>query len=145
MDEQPAAAQVPERTDLSDLLRNRMVELGLSYRTAAPLTIDPQRPEDGPLYKRGTLENLIKNQVARAPSEPQCRALHAAFRLPLIAIQRATAAQYQGYIAERWNRSEKARVLVARIDEMSDGQLDQLARLTDVVLDDNSTQGSGQG
>lgn len=125
----------PERADLSDLLLRRMAELGLSYRTAADATIDPHRPEAGPLYKRGTLENLLKNRIASAPSEAQCRALAHAFRLPLIAVQRAVAAQYQGYIAERWNRSEKARVLVARIDEMSDEELDRLMKLADLVLE----------
>ncbi|MFD5656977.1 hypothetical protein [Streptomyces hirsutus] len=139
-----AAAEGTERTDLSDLLRDRMAELGLSYRTAADETVDPHDPDAGPLYKRGTLENLLKNQVGRAPSEAQCRALAAAFRLPLIAVQRAVAAQYQGYVAERWNRSEKARVLVARIDEMDDEGLEQLARLADVVLNDGQRP-SGQG
>ncbi|MFF9215568.1 hypothetical protein [Streptomyces viridosporus] len=139
-----AAAEGTERTDLSDLLRDRMAELGLSYRTAADATVDPRQPEAGPLYKRGTLENLLKNQIGRAPSEAQCRALAAAFRLPLTAVQRAVAAQYQGYIAERWNRSAKARVLVARIDEMDDDRLEQLMRLADVVLDDKS-QSPGQG
>ncbi|MDT6983693.1 hypothetical protein ACFSUJ_11965 [Streptomyces lusitanus] len=135
-----------DRTDLSDLLRDRMAELGLSIRTAADATVDPQHPEAGPLYKRGTLENLLKNQVARAPSEQQCRALAAAFRLPLTAVQRAVAAQYQGYIAERWNRSEKARVLVARIDEMDDDKLERLAKLADVVLEDTPPRStSGQG
>lgn len=142
------ADQVEEaagRTDLSDLLRDRMAELGLSFRTAADLTIDPHHPDDGPLYKRGTLENLIKNRVQSAPSEAQCRALAAAFQLPLVAVQRAVAAQYQGYIAERWNKSERARILVARIDEMDDAHLERLARLADVVLDDQRTAGSGQG
>ncbi|MCF2130182.1 XRE family transcriptional regulator [Strepomyces sp. STD 3.1] len=133
-----AAAEEAERTDLSDLLNNRMAELGLSYRTAADATVDPRHPEAGPLYKRGTLENLLKNRVASAPSEAQCRALHAAFRVPLVAVQRAVAAQYQGYVAEHWDRSEKARVLIARIDEMGDGDIDRLNRLVDVVLDDKS-------
>lgn len=130
------AAEAAGRTDLSDLLRDRMAELGLSYRTAADATVDPQAPEAGPLYKRGTLENLLKNRVASAPSEAQCRALAAAFRLPLVAIQRAVGAQYQGYIAEHWNRSEKARVWIARIEEMDDADLDRLTRLADVALGD---------
>ncbi|EGX60152.1 hypothetical protein SZN_09526 [Streptomyces zinciresistens K42] len=133
-----SAAEETGRSDLSDLLRNRMPELGLSYRTAADVTIDPRNPEAGPLYKRGTLENLLKNRIAGAPSEAQCRALSAAFQLPLTAVQRAVAAQYQGYIAEHWNGSEKARILIARIDEMDDDSLDRLTRLAEVVLDDKS-------
>ncbi|MGI5408668.1 hypothetical protein ACQEV9_17975 [Streptomyces chartreusis] len=124
------------RTDLSDLLKNRMAELGLSYRTAADATIDPRNPDAGPLYKRGTLENLLKDRIASAPSEAQCRALAAAFQLPVTAVQRAVAAQYQGYVAEHWDRSEKARVLIARIDEMDDDALDRLSRLAEVVLDE---------
>ncbi|MEV5368944.1 MULTISPECIES: hypothetical protein [Streptomyces] len=140
------ATEGTDRTDLSDLLRDRMAELGLSIRTAADATIDPRAPEAGPLYKRGTLENLLKNAVSRAPSEQQCRALASAFRLPLTAVQRAVAAQYQGYIAERWNRSERARILVARIDEMDDEELARLEKLADVVLEDSpSRPTSGQG
>lgn len=131
-------AEEAGRSDLSDLLKNRMSELGLSYRTAADATIDPGNPEAGPLYKRGTLENLLKNRIASAPSEAQCRALHVAFQLPLTAIQRAVAAQYQGYIAEHWNRSERARVLIARIDEMDDESLERLTKLADIALDDKS-------
>ena len=131
-------AEETGRSDLSDLLKDRMAELGLSFRTAADATVDPRSPEAGPLYKRGTLENLMKNRVASAPSEAQCRALAAAFQLPLTAVQRAVAAQYQGYIAEHWNRSERARVLIARIDEMDDESLERLTKLADVVLDDKS-------
>jgi hypothetical protein len=138
-------AEGTARTDLSDLLRDRMVELGLSLRTAADATVDPWHPEDGPLYKRSTLENLLKNQVSRAPSEAQCRALKHAFQLPLLAVQRALAAQYQGYIAERWNRSAKARILVAHIDEMDDADLEELSQLADIVLRRRRQSGSGQG
>ncbi|WP_405925478.1 hypothetical protein [Streptomyces sp. NBC_00035] len=138
-------AEGTERTDLSDLLRDRMAELDLSLRAAADATIDRRHPENGPLYKKGTLDNLLKNQVARAPSEAQCRALAAAFQLPDVAVQRAVAAQYQGYVAERWNRSEKARVLVARIDEMDDEALEDLSQMADIVLRRREQSGSGQG
>ncbi|MFC7906414.1 hypothetical protein [Streptomyces nigra] len=134
--DEPVASEA--RTDLSDLLKNRMSELGLSYRTAADATVDPRNPDAGPLYKRGTLENLLKDRIASAPSEAQCRALAAAFQLPLVAVQRAVAAQYQGYVAEHWDRSEKARVLIARIDEMDEDALERLTRLAEVVLDDKS-------
>lgn len=121
------------RTDLSDLLRNRMAELGLSIRRAAEATIDPRKPDEPPLYKRGTLENLIKAAGTKSPTDAQCRALANAFQLPELAVQRAASAQFHGLVSERWDRSAKARVLVAKIDEMTDEDLEELDQLADIV------------
>ncbi|MEU9245815.1 hypothetical protein [Streptomyces sp. NPDC048385] len=95
------------RTDLSDLLRTRKEELGLSYRELEAACIDPAHPEAGILYRRGTLENLVKAVPGtKAPtySEVQASQLHAlqaAFRLPLQLLQDAAAAQFFGLDAVR--------------------------------------------
>jgi hypothetical protein len=126
-------AEGTARTDLSDLLRNRMAELGLSIRKAADATLDPRQPNEPPQYKRGTLENLLKAAGTKAPNDAQCRALAHAFQLPELAVQRAAAAQFQGLVSERWDRSDKARVLVAKIDEMTDEDLEELDQLAEIV------------
>ncbi|WP_217545618.1 hypothetical protein [Streptomyces sp. GbtcB6] len=90
------------RTDLSDLLRTRKEELGLSYRELEAACIDPAHPKAGIQYRRGTLENLVKAVPGtKAPTYSQLHALEAAFRLPLQLLQDAAAAQFFGLDAVR--------------------------------------------
>ncbi|MDX5569352.1 hypothetical protein PYK79_47255 [Streptomyces sp. ID05-04B] len=84
------------RTDLSDLLRTRKEELGASYRDLEAACVDPKDPKAGPLWRRGTLETLIKGGSIKPPSFPQLRALEAGFRVPLRLIQDAAGAQFFG-------------------------------------------------
>lgn len=89
------------RTDLSDLLRTRKEELGISYRDLEAACVDPEDPAAGSLWRRGTLENLVKVAGTKAPSFPQLRALAAGFQLPLRTIQDAAGAQFFGIDAVR--------------------------------------------
>jgi hypothetical protein len=108
-----------ERTDLSDLLRSRKEELGKSYRDLEAACIDPQKQEAGPLYRRGTLENLVKAVPGtKAPSFQQLRALAAGFQLPLGRVQDAAGAQFFG-IDTVWSEDEQVRALVHDFREMS--------------------------
>ncbi|MFE1925851.1 hypothetical protein ACFW91_25170 [Streptomyces asoensis] len=84
------------RTDLSDLLRTRKENLGVSYRDLEAACVDPEKPEAGSLWKRGTLETLVKGGGVKAPSFPQLRALAAGFRVPLSLVQAAAGAQFFG-------------------------------------------------
>lgn len=127
-------AEQTERTDLSDLVRDRMAELGKGVRTIADATIDPESPDAGPQYKRGTLDNLINNRGVKPPSEPQLRGLQVALGLPLVALQRAASAQYFGLVSERWNETAAQRLFLARIEDFSDQQIAELNELADIVL-----------
>ncbi|MFF9894908.1 hypothetical protein [Streptomyces longispororuber] len=133
------------RTDLSDLVRDRMEELGLSYRTLADACVDPKHPENGPLWKRSTLENLAKGRGVKAPTDAQLRALHAGLDYPLLAIQRAAAAQFFGLVSERWTGSEDVRLLLARIDELDEAGVAELDELAQIVLKRRARQSNGQG
>ncbi len=106
------------RTDLSDLLRSRKENLGLSFRDLEAACVDPEHPEDGPLWKRGTLENLVKNAGTKPPSLPQLRALAHGFRLPFGQIQEAAGAQFFG-IDTVWSDDDQVRALVHDFREMS--------------------------
>ncbi len=129
-----SAEETTERTDLSDLVRNRMGELGLGLRTLADLTVDPEDPDAGPLYKRGTLDNLTKGHGVKAPTEGQLRALAAALQLPPVALQRAASAQFFGLISERWSERGALRLLVARAEELNEEELSELDELAQIVM-----------
>ncbi|MFD6415945.1 XRE family transcriptional regulator [Streptomyces sp. NPDC060194] len=123
-----------DRTDLSDLVRDRLRQLDMSIRTLAERCVDPDDPERGPVYGRGTVENLVKGRMAKAPGEAELRALAAALDLPMIALQRAAAAQYLGLISERWTGNRSARALVARIDELDDAEVAEVDQLVEIYV-----------
>lgn len=107
------------RTDLSDLLRSRKEELGISYRDLEDACVDPKEPERGSLWKRGTLQNLMNDVPGvKAPTLPQLRALAAGFRLSLGRIQEAAGGQFFG-IDTVWSEDDEVRALVHDFREMS--------------------------
>jgi hypothetical protein len=133
-----------ERTELSDLVRTRMTENGQSIRQLADASIDPEDPDAGPLWKRGTIENLIKGRVIKAPTEPQLRALAAGVDLPRPVVQQAAAAQFFG-MTEHWNDDHDTRVLIARIEELDKEGVEELGELAQIVFRRRARQSSGQG
>lgn len=138
------AEETMRRTDLGDLVRTRMEELGFGLRTLAAACVDPQRPDAGPLWTRGTLENLIKGRVIKAPTEVQLIALAGALNLPEMAVKRAAAAQFLG-MTERWNENHDTRVLIARIEELDKEGIEELDELAQIVFRRRARQGPGQG
>ena len=107
-----------DRTDLSDLLRDRKGQLGLSIRELEVACVDPQDPERQPQYKRGTLGNLLNGQGTKPPTVPQLRALSAGFRLPFGQVQEAAGGQFFG-IDTVWSDDAKVRALVHGYQDMS--------------------------
>ena len=138
------AEETMRRTDLGDLVRTRMEELGFGLRTLAAACVDPHRPDAGPLWTRGTLENLIKGRVIKAPTEVQLIALAGALNLPEMAVKRAAAAQFLG-MTERWNENHDTRVLIARIEELDKEGIEELDELAQIVFRRRARQGPGQG
>lgn len=88
------ADETTQRTDLADLTRSRMGQLGLSYRTLSAACVDPRHPDRGSLWTRGTLANLAEGLVIKAPKASQLRALAAGLRLPERAVKDAAAGQF---------------------------------------------------
>lgn len=113
------AEQETGRYDLSDLVRDRMAELGLSYRRLEELCIDPEArtaPAE-PLWKRGTLENLVKRRKIQPPDFPRLRALHAGLDVPLAQVQAAAGSQFLG-IDTVWSPDGRVRALVPGYTDM---------------------------
>ncbi|HZF92099.1 XRE family transcriptional regulator [Streptomyces sp.] len=121
------AAGAP-RTDLSDLVRQRMQELGLSFRTLADACIDPENPEDGPLWRRSTIDALSKGQRIKAPDFPQLRALAAGLRVPIWQVQEAAGSQFL-HIDTVWSADGRVRALVEGFREMSREDQDKVMAL----------------
>jgi hypothetical protein len=114
--------------DLSVLVRQRMDELGRSFRTLADACIDPEDPEAGPLWKRTTLDALSKGQRIKAPDFPQLRALAAGLEVPLSRVQEAAGAQFLG-IDTVWSADGKVRALVEGFREMSPEDQEKVLKL----------------
>lgn len=125
-------AEQQQRSELADLVRRRRAELGISLRTLAERAIDPEPSPGEPAeqVKFGWISKLENGKPTDAPSEAQLRALGAGLELPARVLQQAAAAQYLG-LAEVWSGDQNARVLVARIEEMSPEDLAQLAAIAE--------------
>lgn len=113
-----ASEEATGRTDLSELVRTRLEELGMSARALADASVDPKDPEFGPQWKRGTLTNLINEVGVKPPTLPQLRGLAAGLRLPLGRLQEAAGSQFFG-IDTVWSDEEDVRVLVHDFRDMS--------------------------
>ncbi|MGW8374292.1 helix-turn-helix transcriptional regulator [Streptomyces sp. ODS28] len=104
-------------TELSDLLRERRAELGLSLRELADRCLDPDNPDEGSLWKRSTLANLEKGDI-KPPKLAELRALAAGLDCPLGRLQDAAGSQFFG-LASVWGEEDDVRVLVRRYRQMS--------------------------
>lgn len=120
----------PGRTDLGDLVRQRMEALQLSYRALEAACLDPEAPADGPQWTRGTLENLAKGRAVKAPRAGQLRALAAGLRVPLRTIQDAAAAQFFD-MDTVWNADGDARLVAQRYAEMSEEDKERLRAIVE--------------
>jgi hypothetical protein len=112
------------RYDLSDLVRDRMAELGLSYRRLEELCVDPEADAGSgsviePLWKRGTLENLVKRKRIQIPDFERLRALAAGLDVPLGDVQAAAGSQFLG-IDTVWSPDGKLRALVPGYSDMDE-------------------------
>jgi hypothetical protein len=117
------------RTDLSDLVRERLDLLKLSYRAGEALSVDPEGREAGLLWKRQTLENFAKRQRIKAPTPGQLRALAVMLQVPLRTVQDAAASQFFE-MDTIWNDDGDARLVAHKYAEMSD---EDKARLRAIV------------
>ncbi|WP_435279268.1 helix-turn-helix domain-containing protein [Streptomyces sp. 1222.5] len=119
----------PQRTDFADLVRQRRAELGLSVRTLAEQSVDPETGERP--FKFGWVSKLERGGSTDAPSASILRALSAGLSVPLRVLQEAAAAQYLDMENFIWSDDRTTRVLVAHIEEMSDEERRQLADIAE--------------
>jgi transcriptional regulator with XRE-family HTH domain len=130
------------RTDLSQLLRDRREELGLSLRALAAAAVHPETGEAFIKYHRvDRLEKAIEKITP--PSEVELRALAAGLRLPLRVLQDAAARQYFG-LEPAWSGDHGARALVAHWEEMSDAEKAQLRAIVEAFASSRRRGGETQ-
>jgi hypothetical protein len=123
------------RTDFADLVKARVEELGISVRALAAQCVDPEpelQPEgernEGPLWTRGTLQNLINGERVKAPGAAELRALAAGLRLNVRALQDAAAAQYFDRDAV-YTPDERVRTMIYHFEELSEEDQVKVLRL----------------
>ncbi|MFE3657306.1 XRE family transcriptional regulator [Streptomyces sp. NPDC059165] len=126
----PPTDSTRERTDLADLVRARMEELGIALRPLAAASIDPENPDAGPLWTHPTLANLINGARVKPPRLPELRALAAGLRLPLRDLQDAAAAEYFGIVAV-YTDDRQARVLLRHFDQLSDADRAKIVKIAE--------------
>ncbi|MFJ2110735.1 XRE family transcriptional regulator [Streptomyces sp. NPDC087850] len=100
----------PERTELSDLVRERRAELGLSLRRLAALCVDPAAPGE-PLWRYGVIDRLERRLPVMPPRLPELRALAAGLDMPLVLVQGAAAWQFMGIETALGDNRRERRVL----------------------------------
>ncbi|MFE2556636.1 hypothetical protein ACFXGT_11460 [Streptomyces sp. NPDC059352] len=88
--------EATRRADLADLVASQKDKLDLSYRVLASRTIDPESPDAGPQWTRGTLENLVNGKKVKMPAPEKVRGLAVGLGLPVRLVQDATRAQFHG-------------------------------------------------
>jgi transcriptional regulator with XRE-family HTH domain len=115
------------RTQLSDLVRTRRAELGISLRTLAEQSFDRKTGEQA---KFGWISKLENSKPMDTPSEELLRALAAGLELPPRIVQEAAAAQFMG-MGEVRSEDGTARLLIARIQEMDPEDIAQLAAIAE--------------
>jgi hypothetical protein len=132
------------RTEFADLVRKRMEELSVSVRALAARCIDPnpelqpvpqQERELGPLWSRGTLQNLINGERVKAPGPAELRALAAGLKLPLRLLQDAAAAQYFDRDAV-YTPDARVRAMIAHFEELSEEDQLKVLRLMESWRDE---------
>ncbi|MGW7435653.1 hypothetical protein [Streptomyces sp. NPDC054849] len=128
-------ARTPARTDLSDLLRDRRVELRRSLRQVEERT--GLREDGTPVIKRSTLDNLEKAvpRMSWTPRLPELQALARAYELPLARVQDAAGAQFMG-IDSVWSSSGRARALVQNAEKLTPRQLELLEELAETFANE---------
>ncbi|MFJ2515642.1 XRE family transcriptional regulator [Streptomyces griseoviridis] len=117
------------RKDLSDLVRRRRLELGLSWRSLSAACVDPEQVERGSLWGRTTLDTLSRGGHIKTPKLPELRALAAGLQLTLGEVQEANGSQFYG-VDTVWSADGEVRALVEGYREMDP---EDQARVRDFV------------
>jgi transcriptional regulator with XRE-family HTH domain len=132
------AAMTEARTDLSDLVRERRAELGISLVKLEERSIDPEGEGQ---VKSSWLHRLERGMPVIAPNLPQLRALAAGLDTPLRMLQDAAGAQFFG-IEPRYSESGAVRALVSRWEAMTPAEQAQLQAIIEAF--DASRPGQGR-
>ncbi|WP_327403878.1 helix-turn-helix domain-containing protein [Streptomyces sp. NBC_01288] len=106
------------RTDLSDLVRTRRAELGLSLRALAERCINPDEPQAGPVVDHNWIDRLEKGILRDIPDYARLAGLHAGLQVPLGLVQEAAGAQFWR-VDTVWSDDGDVRALVHDYRDMT--------------------------
>ncbi|MFJ8109950.1 hypothetical protein [Streptomyces sp. NPDC096132] len=131
-DEPPrdTAPSPEQRTQLSDLIRERRAELGDSLDTFANRAVDPA---SGVRVTRGWIYRLEKRERVTPPVYEELCALAEAARLPVERLQDAAGQQFHGVDPLRSGTGE-AVAYVRKLDSLPADQRDRLLSLIDTLV-----------
>ena len=126
-------AMTEQRTDFTDLLKARRAELGKSLRDMGDLCIDPGSGEQA---KFGWLSKVERGLPVDPPRPERIKALSIGYGLPVRILQGAVFKQFYGYDPASdssvvWSDDLTTRIIVARAEEMSDEDRQQLAEIAE--------------
>ena len=127
-------AMTEQRTDFTDLLRQRRQELGLSLREMEARSLDSK---SGVQAKFGWLSKVENGKPVDTPKEDLIRALAIGYRLPEDVLKAAAARQFLGYdpagdSSVVWSDDMTTRIIVARAEEMSEEDRRELAEIAEI-------------
>lgn len=127
-------AEQATRTDLSDLVRNRRIELGLSGRALHKRCIRPG--DTAPAFGHEWLRKLEAGDPSvKTPRAPYLEALAEGLQVPIGVVQRAAVAQFMGIDPQPdavWSKDHSIAVTVARMEQLSEEDRRELAELAEV-------------
>ena len=106
------------RTDLSDLVRTRRAELGLSLRALASRCVNPDAPDAGPVVDHNWIDRLEKGVLREIPDYARLAGLRAGLQVPLGLVQEAAGSQFW-QVDTVWGDDDDVRALVHGYREMS--------------------------
>lgn len=121
----------PERrTQFADLIKARRAELKEGLTPFAERAVDPKT---GMRVTRGWIYRLESGEPVTPPQVEELRALAAAARLPLEALQDAAAAQFFG-VDPLVSGSGEAKAYVRKLDRIPPDQRERLLSLIDTLV-----------
>jgi transcriptional regulator with XRE-family HTH domain len=140
-------AMTEQRSDFSDLLRQRRAELGLSLRDMEARSVDPG---SGAQAKFGWLSKVENGKPVDTPKEDILKALAVGYGLPEGLLKAAAARQFLGYdpAAESgvvWSSDLTTRLIVARAEEMDEEDRRQLADIAETFARRRTKRDDGVG
>jgi transcriptional regulator with XRE-family HTH domain len=106
------------RTDLSDLVRTRRAELGLSLRALAARCLRPEAPGAGPVVDHNWIDRLEKATLREIPDYQRLVGLAAGLQVPLGLVQEAAGSQFWR-VDTVWSDDDEVRALVHDFRDMS--------------------------
>lgn len=106
------------RTDLSDLVRTRRAELGLSLRALAAQCVNSDKPEAGPVVDHNWIDRLEKGTLREIPDYERLAGLAAGLKLAIGLVQEAAGAQFW-HVDTVWGDDHDVRALVHDFRDMT--------------------------